>query len=110
MIYTLLSKYVASRISALLWAKFAMMPELGDGGSNQFWQCQHFGNIWSPNPSLSTIILHLIGVLIGGNYHFLCQRPLFPWLPTYFKGFFVPHSTRLEIDKHVVIEIAVEGN
>ena len=26
---------------------------LSEGGSTQFWQCQHFGCIWYPNPSLS---------------------------------------------------------
>ena len=25
--------------------------------STQFWQCQDFGNIWSPNPSLSVVVL-----------------------------------------------------
>ena len=47
MIYALLLKNVASRI----W-----MPGLGvgvGGWSTQFWQCQDFGNIWSPNPSLT---------------------------------------------------------
>ena len=55
LIYPLLSKNVTSRIFALLLAKFAKVPGLGGGGSTQFWQCQHFGCIWSrtSNPPLT---------------------------------------------------------
>ena len=39
MIYTLLSKNVASRIYVILWAKSLMMPGLGGGGGQP-----NFGN------------------------------------------------------------------
>ena len=54
-IYALLSKNVASGIFALLLAKFAKVPGLGGGGSTQFWQCQDFGCIWTPNPPLTAM-------------------------------------------------------
>ena len=49
----LLSKNVASRISVLLLDKFAKVPGMVDGGSNQFWQYQNFGTIWTPITSLT---------------------------------------------------------
>ena len=41
MIYALLSKIVASRIYAILWAKSLRMPGLGDGGGQP-----NLGNAW----------------------------------------------------------------
>ena len=54
MIYALLLKNVTSRIHSLLLAKFAKLPGLGGGGAQPiFLQCQDFGCIQTPNPSLN---------------------------------------------------------
>ena len=69
MIYAVLSKNVSSRIYALLLAKFAKVPGLRGGESTQFWQCQHFGRIWTPNPSLTMMVEIQIPLKLNHSSH-----------------------------------------
>ena len=49
---------------------------LGLGGPTQYWQCQDFGNIWSPNPSLREPCLTLSKKLFN-IYHLVTMYACF---------------------------------
>ena len=63
MIYELLSKNVASRIYALLWAKFARMPELGGVGQPNFGNASILGSFLAPTPPL--LCLPILSITIN---------------------------------------------
>ena len=79
LLYAFLSKNGASRIYALLLAKFAKVPGLGGGGSTQFWQLGAYGPPTHPllvNHNVVTDWLKLDATDIRSwhEYAGVCQR------------------------------------